>query len=80
MVGTLPRPSPIAVSSNTIIIEDYGWTGWQPLPLDFCNNALPNLVAAGVDISREIQNDCDPGDRQAISNATIEEGKPQPRA
>lgn len=36
---------------------------------------MPKLKADGVQIPREIQNDCDPGDRQAISNATIEEGK-----
>ncbi|EAU29649.1 predicted protein [Aspergillus terreus NIH2624] len=67
--------APTGADTLTVaLLGDYGWTGWQPLPLDFCNNALPNLVAAGVDISREIQNDCDPGDRQAISNATIEEG------
>jgi hypothetical protein len=57
------------------LIQDYGWTGWQPLPLDFCNNALSKLEADGVQIPRQLQNDCDPGDRQAISNATIEESK-----
>ncbi|KAJ5432162.1 uncharacterized protein N7458_011318 [Penicillium daleae] len=55
------------------LLGDYGWTGWQPLPLDFCNNAMPKLQADGVTIPRDLQNDCDPGDRQAIANATIEE-------
>lgn len=54
---------------------DYGWTGWQPLPLDFCNTALPKLQADNITIPRDLQNDCDPGDRAAISNATIEESK-----
>lgn len=59
--------------TNQFLSIDYGWTGWQPLPLEFCNNATAKLQAAGVDIPRDLQNDCDPGDRQAIINATIEE-------
>jgi hypothetical protein len=39
---------------------------------------LPKLKADGVAIPREIQNDCDAGDRAAISNATIEESKSLP--
>lgn len=54
---------------------DYGWTGWQPLPLDFCNNVLSKLEADGVEIPKAILNDCDAGDRLDISNATIEESK-----
>lgn len=54
---------------------DYGWTGWQPLPLDFCNNVLSKLEADGVEIPKAIMNDCDAGDRLDISNATIEESK-----
>ncbi|KNG80586.1 hypothetical protein ANOM_010985 [Aspergillus nomiae NRRL 13137] len=68
--------APIGAAKLTVaLLGDYGWTGWQPLPLDFCNNVLPRLKADGVDIPREIQNDCDAGDRNAISNATIEETK-----
>lgn len=36
---------------------------------------MPRLIADGVTIPREIQNDCDPGDRQDIRNATIEQSK-----
>ena len=31
---------------------------------------MPKLVAAGIAIPRELQNDCDPGDRTYINNAT----------
>ncbi|GAB1190838.1 hypothetical protein APSETT444_000003 [Aspergillus pseudonomiae] len=77
-VATLAAPNfieaPIGADKLTVaLLGDYGWTGWQPLPLDFCNNVLPRLKADGVHIPREIQNDCDAGDRNAISNATIEE-------
>ncbi|GFF85346.1 purple acid phosphatase 3 [Aspergillus lentulus] len=66
--------APTGAETLTVaLLGDYGWTGWQPLPLDFCKNVMPKLKADGVQIPREIQNDCDPGDRQAISNATIEE-------
>lgn len=69
----------IIIYLDELTYLDYGWTGWQPLPLDFCNNVLPKLINDGVQVSREIQNDCDPGDRLAISNATIEEGRFDPR-
>jgi hypothetical protein len=49
---------------------DFGWTGWEPLPLEFCNDALPKLKTLNVSIPREIQNDCDAGDRSYITNAT----------
>lgn len=56
-------------------VIDYGWTGWQPLPLSFCNDVVPKLIANGVTIPGEIQNDCDPGDRYDIRNATIEQSR-----
>ncbi|KAJ5097365.1 hypothetical protein N7456_008086 [Penicillium angulare] len=66
--------APTGAETLTVaLLGDYGWTGWQPLPLDFCNIATPKLQAAGVEITRAMQNDCDAGDCQAISNATIEE-------
>ncbi|KAL1982735.1 hypothetical protein VTN96DRAFT_917 [Rasamsonia emersonii] len=52
------------------IVGDYGWTGWTPLPVSFCNDVLPQLQKANVTIPREVQNDCDPGDRTYITNAT----------
>lgn len=36
---------------------------------------MPKLAADGVYIPREIRNDCDPGDRYDINNATVEERK-----
>ncbi|KAJ5606243.1 hypothetical protein N7510_009024 [Penicillium lagena] len=57
------------------LLGDYGWTGWEPLPLSFCNEIMPKLIADGITIPREIQNDCDPGDRYDIRNATIEQKK-----
>lgn len=36
---------------------------------------MPKLMADGVAIPREVLNDCDPGDRYDISNATIEQSK-----
>ncbi|KAJ5613908.1 hypothetical protein N7528_007562 [Penicillium herquei] len=67
-------PAPKGAESLTVaLLGDYGWTGWQPLPLDFCNNVLPTLEATGMEIPKAIQNDCDAGDRLDISNATIEE-------
>jgi hypothetical protein len=36
---------------------------------------MPKLIADGVTIPTEIQNDCDPGDRYDIRNATIEQSK-----
>ncbi|KAJ5999393.1 hypothetical protein N7451_007203 [Penicillium sp. IBT 35674x] len=68
------KAAPKGAESLTLaLLGDYGWTGWQPLPLDFCNNVLPNLEADGVEIPKAILNDCDAGDRLDISNATIEE-------
>lgn len=52
------------------VIGDYGWTGWNPAPDHFCYEILPQLEAAGIAIPKEVQNDCDPGDRLYISNAT----------
>jgi tartrate-resistant acid phosphatase type 5 len=49
---------------------DYGWTGWRPNDDHFCYEILPKLEAAGITIPREVQNDCDPGDRMYIANAT----------
>lgn len=49
---------------------DYGWAGWQPSPDKFCLEVLPQLEAMGVNISGEVRNDCDPGDKQYITNAT----------
>ncbi|KAJ5489753.1 hypothetical protein N7539_004643 [Penicillium diatomitis] len=67
-------PAPTAAEHMTLaLLGDYGWTGWQPLPLEFCKNVLPKLQSAGVTVPKEIVNDCDPGDRLAIGNATIEE-------
>jgi hypothetical protein len=54
--------------------SDFGWTGWVPAPLSFCNNVMPRLQAANITIPREIQNDCDPGDRSDIGNATAFQG------
>jgi hypothetical protein len=54
--------------------SDYGWFGFRPLPLHFCNEVLPNLKAAGIAIPREVQNDCDPGDRADAFNASIFQG------
>jgi len=49
---------------------DYGWAGWQPSPDKFCLEVLPQLEAMGVNVSGEVRNDCDPGDKQYITNAT----------
>ncbi|KAJ5715706.1 uncharacterized protein N7483_012887 [Penicillium malachiteum] len=77
-LGAAAAPNSIAApkgaeSLTVALLGDYGWTGWQPLPLDFCNNVLAKLEADGVEIPKAIQNDCDAGDRLDISNATIEE-------
>ncbi|KAJ5745271.1 hypothetical protein N7520_010453 [Penicillium odoratum] len=77
-LGAAAAPNSIAApegaeSLTLALLGDYGWTGWQPLPLDFCNNAFSKLEADGVEIPKAIQNDCDAGDRLDISNATIEE-------
>ncbi|KAG6804966.1 hypothetical protein H0H92_000702, partial [Tricholoma furcatifolium] len=52
------------------VIGDFGWTGWQPAPLAFCNNVLPQLEAANITIPNEVLNDCDAGDRSDVFNAT----------
>ncbi|RHZ53434.1 uncharacterized protein CDV56_104911 [Aspergillus thermomutatus] len=57
------------------VIGDFGWTGFQPAPLSFCNDVMPRLIAENITIPREVQNDCDPGDRAAVSNATALQGK-----
>lgn len=57
---------------------DFGWTGWTPAPLSFCNDVMPKLMAKNITIPREVQNDCDPGDRTYIVNATALQSKFQP--
>ncbi|TKA34603.1 hypothetical protein B0A54_13747 [Friedmanniomyces endolithicus] len=52
------------------VIGDYGWAGWQPSPDDFCLKVLPYLESLGVHSPNEVRNDCDPGDKQYITNAT----------
>ena len=52
------------------VIGDYGWTGWQPSPDHFCLEVLPLLESAGIATSNEVINDCDPGDKSFITNAT----------
>ncbi|GAD91496.1 tartrate-resistant acid phosphatase type 5 precursor, putative [Paecilomyces variotii No. 5] len=52
------------------VIGDFGWTGWNPAPATFCSDIMPKLQAANITIPRELQNDCDPGDRTYINNAT----------
>jgi hypothetical protein len=54
---------------------DFGWTGWRPAPLSFCNDVMPKLIAKNITIPREVQNDCDPGDRTYVANATALQGK-----
>jgi hypothetical protein len=36
---------------------------------------MPRLIANNITIPREVQNDCDPGDRAAVSNATALQGR-----
>jgi hypothetical protein len=36
---------------------------------------MPHLIANNITIPREVQNDCDPGDRAAVSNATALQGR-----
>ncbi|GIC90152.1 uncharacterized protein Aud_006584 [Aspergillus udagawae] len=57
------------------VVGDFGWTGWKPAPLSFCNDVMPRLIAKNITIPREVQNDCDPGDRAAVTNATALQGK-----
>ncbi|KAK0343562.1 hypothetical protein LTR02_014387 [Friedmanniomyces endolithicus] len=52
------------------VIGDYGWAGWEPSPDDFCLKVLPYLESLGVHPPNEVRNDCDPGDKQYITNAT----------
>lgn len=75
MVSTLFLNVGDQFPDKTLKDLDYGWTGWQPLPLNFCNNVLSKLEADDVEIPKAILNDCDAGDRLDISNATIEESK-----
>ena len=42
----------------------------DPIPDHFCLEVLPQLIAAGIEIPNEVTNDCDPGDKQYIGNAT----------
>lgn len=56
-------------------ISDYGWFGFRPLPLHFCNEVMPKLKHAGIVIPTEVQNDCDPGDRANAFNASAFQGK-----
>ena len=53
-----------------VLREDYGWAGWEPSPDDFCLRVLPHLESVGVKPPNEVVNDCDPGDKQYITNAT----------
>lgn len=55
---------------------DYGWTGWAPSPDNFCFEVMPQLEAAGITVPNEVINDCDPGDKQYITNATALQSKP----
>lgn len=41
--------------------------------MNFCNNVMPRLIANNITIPREIQNDCDAGDRGNIKNATADQ-------
>ncbi|KAH8807592.1 putative tartrate-resistant acid phosphatase type 5 precursor [Xylogone sp. PMI_703] len=52
------------------VIGDYGWTGWTPSPDHFCLEVMPELIAANITIPNEVKNDCDPGDKQYVGNAT----------
>ncbi|KIX99671.1 uncharacterized protein Z520_04306 [Fonsecaea multimorphosa CBS 102226] len=52
------------------VIGDYGWTGWVPSPDHFCLEVLPLLQSANITVPNEVINDCDPGDKSYITNAT----------
>lgn len=54
--------------------KDYGWTGWEPASDYFCNNVRPVLEAGKIAIPNGVMNDCDPGDRTYINNATALQG------
>ncbi|KAK9370599.1 Metallo-dependent phosphatase-like protein [Lipomyces kononenkoae] len=63
--------APVGAEVLTVgVIGDYGWTGWTPSPNHFCLEVLPQLQAANISIPTEVMNDCDPGDRTYITNAT----------
>ncbi|PMD47125.1 Metallo-dependent phosphatase [Hyaloscypha variabilis F] len=65
------RTAPVGATVLTVaVIGDYGWTGWVPSPDNFCFDVLPTLGAAGITVPNEVVNDCDPGDKQYITNAT----------
>lgn len=53
---------------------DFGWSGWEPANQYFCDDVVPVLKANNVTIPRELQNDCDPGDRKAAFNASVAQG------
>ncbi|EJT96923.1 tartrate-resistant acid phosphatase type 5 precursor [Dacryopinax primogenitus] len=52
------------------VFGDYGWTGWIPAPDHFCLEVMADLKAAGITVPNELVNDCDPGDKAYINNAT----------
>ncbi|KAI1626888.1 putative tartrate-resistant acid phosphatase type 5 precursor [Exophiala viscosa] len=52
------------------VLGDYGWTGWIPSPDHFCLEVLPLLEQDAFTIPKEVLNDCDPGDKMYITNAT----------
>ncbi|KUL87372.1 hypothetical protein ZTR_04645 [Talaromyces verruculosus] len=52
------------------ILGDFGWSGWNPANEYFCNEVTPVLQANNITIPRELQNDCDSGDRAAAQNAS----------
>ncbi|KAE8451773.1 hypothetical protein EG329_003230 [Mollisiaceae sp. DMI_Dod_QoI] len=65
------KTAPVGADILTVaVIGDYGWTGWVPSPDKFCFDVLPRLEAAGITAPNEVVNDCDPGDKQYITNAT----------
>ncbi|KAH8694144.1 putative tartrate-resistant acid phosphatase type 5 precursor [Talaromyces proteolyticus] len=69
--GQGPVVAPKGQKTLTVgILGDFGWTGWEPANLHFCNEVLPVLQAHNLTIPRDVQNDCDPGDRAYITNAT----------
>lgn len=42
----------------------------MPSPDRFCLDVLPQLQALGIAVPNEVVNDCDPGDKEYITNAT----------
>ncbi|OBT50824.1 hypothetical protein VE04_09337 [Pseudogymnoascus sp. 24MN13] len=71
--GYQAKPVPKEDVLTVGVIGDFGWTGWEPAPVNFCNNVMPRLIANNITIPREIQNDCDAGDRGNIKNATADQ-------